>query len=149
MKTPLKNMPLVEAAFEKANRAAQRGSFSAEKLAREAHDLRRELAANGHEPKFPTNWGEPLAKFWITNAGTGEHRHLMRPEVDLHLTIWRFQDFEATVTFDRFWFQRTRAGEELGWRKVPPPTGGWEEAGTTDHHSTLWTRPLAKKGGAQ
>lgn len=141
-----KRLPPVERGFEEANRLAARGSFSAERRAQEADELRRQMAREGHEPSFPPEWSEPLAKFWITNDGTGEQRHPMRPDGILHLTVWRWDGFEATATFDRYMFCKTQRAERLGWRKVPPPIGAWEEAGPTDHLSTLWTRAIPTGG---
>ncbi|SLN09972.1 hypothetical protein ROJ8625_00132 [Roseivivax jejudonensis] len=136
----------VEKMIEDANRHSRRQQ-SAEKIVRQADKLRRETAQDGHDPRFPEGWGEPLAKFFVTyrftENGTEETVHPVRPSTDQYLTVYRFGGFEATATFDRYYFG---PHEDLNWERTPPPSGAWKEAGPTENRSTLWTRTRSTGG---
>ena len=127
---------LFDRAFEKAR----------ENLAGLADERRRAIATM-HSPRFPTEWGTPVAKYWSIPGPNGEQcESIIAPVEGPSLTVWRWADFEVTATFDRWKIETGPAGWGLSFNKNPPPVGEWQEAGPTDNYSTLWRRPL--KGGA-
>lgn len=72
---------------------------------------RREIARMQDAPRFPAEWGDYLAKYWIVTGRRGEQCVSPIPPVDgKGLTVWRFADCEITATFDLWRVYGTRAG---------------------------------------
>ena len=101
-------------------------------------------AARGSTPAFPAEWGDPVSQHWITVCDDRETVHVAEPDGP-HLTVWRFEGFEATATFDI-----PSTGSDLmdgfttEWDAVPPRGRRWVQVGPTTNRSTLWRRPLGR-----
>ncbi|MCA1775117.1 MAG: hypothetical protein LC676_05775 [Loktanella sp.] len=117
-------------------------------------DMERRQIALMSDPAFPAEWGEPLAKYWEVPGPDGEQCvSPIAPHDGPSLAVWRWTDFEATATFDKWLFgpdPRNPIPSRLAleWCSTPPPVGEWERAVLAGNFSTLWTRPLVN-GGAK
>jgi len=85
--------------------------------------------------------------YWITYSGLKEMVHMRPPKNGPHLTVWRFDELEVTVTFNHFWFHKLQSTEEFEWRAVKPIFGGWENAGPAEGFSRFWKRDYLSQGG--
>ncbi len=106
-------------------------------------------------------WGEPLAEYWLVNDGADGTAYPVKPK-GLSLRAWRFDGFEATITFNRIDFKRIEMKSDkkmrpekrpyrfmLDCKPVVPPFGEWEMAPggcLVWDTSCVWTRPLVKRG---
>lgn len=115
--------------------------------AKAANKRRRAIAQMLEAPLFPEDWGAPLAKYWIVQTAGGEYYTSPTPILrSWTLTVWRWEDFEATATFDLWKLdEQGNGGWGLSFHTNPPRVGQWEKVGPTDNYSTLWRRPLKRE----
>lgn len=132
--------------FELGERTALRhGKQCAAQELKFADWLRRSIARRSSDPGFLPEWGAPRSQHWLVRGPDGDERvSPVMPEGDCHLTVWRFDGFEITATFDKYGFNSIaympNPRDELIWKRSPPPVGEWEAVATTPLHSTLWCR---------
>lgn len=137
--------------FERGTRIAQRhGGRCAEQELKAADGLRRLIARCGSDPGFLPEWGAPRSRHWLLRGPDGQERiSPVMPQHGHHLTVWQFDGFEITATFDKWAFlpisYTPHPRDELEWRKTPPPIGEWEAVANTPLHSTLWRRPCPQE----
>jgi len=96
--------------------------------------------------QIPQHLGVVKEKLWLVVGPNGVEQEKREQPVGRHITVWRTQKWEVTVTFDR-WEGRVDSSGHLHsiFRASTPPHNGWEPCGSADHNSTIWRRPL--KGG--
>lgn len=96
--------------------------------------------------QIPQHLGVVKEKFWLVVGPNGVEQEEREQPVGRHLTVWRTQNWEVTVTFDR-WEGRIDSSGHLysRFRASEPPHNGWEPCGTTQHNSTIWRRPLKEE----
>jgi hypothetical protein len=128
--------------------AAEEALCSAERHLITLDKLRRQIVRMQERPPFPTEWGEPIAKYWEVPGANGERfASPIMPTTGPHLTVFRFDGFEATATFDRIRIGMHINGVEVLQSAAPPPAIEWEYFGDAKPFSSIWRRTLTKGGG--
>lgn len=95
------------------------------------------------EPRFLAAWGPVREKVWLVRAGGEDRIFHERPTLGPHVTIWRFDEHEATLTFRTFHGAIGRG--EIGglwFADTFPPGAGWSRHSKAADESAIWVRPL-------